>query len=51
MPYGVRVAVDYFIPTGEGVDAPTVTIHRGGDDGSWLDVPVAAGRMDSTRPA
>lgn len=27
-------------PDPEGTDAPTVTIHRGGDDGSWLDVPV-----------
>ena len=27
-------------PDPEGADAPTVTIHRGGDDGSWLDVPV-----------
>ncbi len=30
-------------PDPEGVDAPTVTVHRGGDDGSWLDLPVAGG--------
>ncbi len=28
-------------PDPEGLDAPTVTIHRGGANGSWLDVPVA----------
>ncbi|MYJ26835.1 MAG: hypothetical protein F4080_15225 [Holophagales bacterium] len=38
---GADAANHALYPDPKGVDAPTVTIHRGGDDGSWLDVPVA----------
>ena len=27
-------------PDPEGVDAPTLSVHRGGENGSWLEVPV-----------
>ena len=37
---GADTANHALYPDPEGTDAPTVTIHRGGDDGSWLDVPV-----------
>ena len=38
---GADAANHALYPDPEGLEAPTVTIHRGGDDGSWLDVPVA----------
>ncbi|MCY3964795.1 MAG: CocE/NonD family hydrolase [Acidobacteria bacterium] len=37
---GADAANHALYPDPEGGDAPTVTIHRGGDDGSWLDMPV-----------
>ena len=40
---GADAANHALYPDPEGVDAPTVTIHRGGEDGSWLDVPVDDG--------
>lgn len=38
---GADAANHALYPDAEGVDAPTISIHRGGNDGSWLDVPVA----------
>ena len=40
---GADAANHALYPDSEGIDAPTVTIHRGGDSGSWLEVPVGGG--------
>ncbi len=37
---GADAANHALYPDPEGVDAPTVTIHRGAPRGSWLDVPM-----------
>lgn len=41
---GADAANHALYPDPEGVDAPTVTIHRGGPLGSWLDLPLQRSR-------
>ena len=37
---GADAANHALYPDPEGVDAPTISVHRGGEDGSWLELPV-----------
>ncbi len=44
---GADAANHALYPDPQGVDAPTVTVHRGGENGSWLDVPVDGDQANS----